>query len=262
MRHDHRQYPGHLLCSHVGLQVVLHSPDVFAPVGVLHPTQFHTEPKQPDESVAPARIIDMPVEWRPSAVEDTPAQSTASTAAGFTAEISAWESSQYILLQCCPSATSPDALPASPEDMTAAAVHAALIGVEQAAQERVLSLEDALFVHLHLLDMRHFAAANAAYCQHLPKSQPASRACVQVPLPEGRPLMVDVLLRKRHPKLSKSVLHVQSISCWAPSCIGPYSQVRRCWGQGAVVIGCRGQGAVVIALQLQPQPFTSWNVLS
>lgn len=30
----------------------------------------------------------------------------------------------------------------------------------------------------------------------------------------------------------RKVLHVQSISSWAPSCIGPYSQVRGAWSAG------------------------------
>ena len=53
----------------------------------------------------------------------------------------------------------------------------------------------------------------------------------QVPLPHGCPLLLDVLLARRSPSPDprvtrrRSVLHVQSISSWAPSCIGPYSQV-------------------------------------
>lgn len=72
-------------------------------------------------------------------------------------------------------------------------------------------------------------------------------ACVQVPLHAGCPVLLDVLLARpaRHcggpdaaeqqckqqqqqlQSLGRRVLHVQSISSWAPSCIGPYSQVSR-----------------------------------
>jgi hypothetical protein len=48
------------------------------------------------------------------------------------------------------------------------------------------------FVHLYLCDMAHFAAANAAYCRHMPQVNPPSRACVQVTGPGGGPaLCVD-----------------------------------------------------------------------
>lgn len=57
-----------------------------------------------------------------------------------------------------------------------------------------LALSHALFVKLYLSDMSHFAAANAAYCRHFPAVSPAARACVQVGLPEDRPVMLDVLL--------------------------------------------------------------------
>jgi len=81
---------------------------------------------------------------------------------------------------------------------------------------------------------------------------------LQVPLPPGCPVLLDVLFAQHTPMSSSSncsgsgsdcnaatdepheqqqqqqqqqvdrrVLHVQSISGWAPSCIGPYSQVRR-----------------------------------
>lgn len=56
-------------------QVVMHSPDAIAPVGVLHPTAFHVEPKATTSggpagaSTAPSAplIIEVPAEWRPEA---------------------------------------------------------------------------------------------------------------------------------------------------------------------------------------------------
>ena len=57
-----------------------------------------------------------------------------------------------------------------------------------------LNLRFALFVHLYLADMAHFAAANAAYCRRFPAVSPSARACVQAALPGGCPVMVEVLL--------------------------------------------------------------------
>lgn len=57
-----------------------------------------------------------------------------------------------------------------------------------------LCLDIALFVHLYLADMAHFAAANTAYCRHLPAVSPSARACVQAQLLPGCPIMIEVLL--------------------------------------------------------------------
>ena len=43
-----------------------------------------------------------------------------------------------------------------------------------------LTLDHALYVHLFLENMGHFAAANAVYCKRFPGSNPPARACVQV----------------------------------------------------------------------------------
>lgn len=56
------------------------------------------------------------------------------------------------------------------------------------------SMHVALFVHLYLADMGHFAAANVAYCGHFPAVSPSARACVQAQLPAGCPVMVEVLV--------------------------------------------------------------------
>lgn len=100
----------------------------------------------------------------------------------------------------------------------------------------------ALFVHLYLPDMSLFAVANSAYCRYMPEINPPSRACVQVPLPKGVVVRIHVLAMTQDQDLEchetsnsslnllwqtcpRNVLHVRSISDWAPSCIGPYSQV-------------------------------------
>jgi len=51
-----------------------------------------------------------------------------------------------------------------------------------------------------------------------------SRSTIELPLLQaslGR-AYIEVLVANDN---NKNVLHVQSISSWAPSCIGPYSQV-------------------------------------
>jgi enamine deaminase RidA (YjgF/YER057c/UK114 family) len=95
--------------------------------------------------------------------------------------------------------------------------------------------DDSLFVHLYLPSMQHFSEANAAYLEIIPPINPPARACVQLDSLPGAPdlLIVEIIYRRRIAQIDVSpandvsqrkVLHVQSISKWAPSCIGPYSQ--------------------------------------
>ncbi|CCI44796.1 unnamed protein product [Albugo candida] len=97
-------------------------------------------------------------------------------------------------------------------------------------QERQACLQDICFIHLYLQNMNTFAAVNHEYSNHIFTWQPPSRSCV-----ECKDLTVKVLLdcfavrgsgaARIDPTQSVvQVLHVRSISAWAPSCIGPYSQ--------------------------------------
>lgn len=88
--------------------------------------------------------------------------------------------------------------------------------------------KNVIYVHLYIDDMSYFSVANEMYVKFIthekcPFGVP-SRSTVEMPLHKvslGR-AYVEVLVTNDQ---TKKVLHVQSISCWAPSCIGPYSQV-------------------------------------
>ena len=198
---------------------------------------------------------------------------------------------------------------------TAAALSAALAAAGGALGAAGLSWRSALFVHLYVPSMAHFAAANAAYAAFFPPVNPPARATVEIgpnpdlalvveilcarwarpsscllftkplfqalearpaggekdagcPVPPAKhstaqrstaglpPLISQLWLaavgmagrtpcpacpprrvlpcarsaRRRRPE-GRRVLHVQSISEWAPSCIGPYAQVGGCAAQ-------------------------------
>ena len=113
------------------------------------------------------------------------------------------------------------------------------------------SSADILYVHLYLSEMSHFTKINQHYVEFFGTHLPPSRSCVAVgkgALPGGRRVMMDCILQRgsggylrsdgdsfesdsllqqafqnKHHLLRKC-LHVQSISHWAPVCIGPYSQ--------------------------------------
>eukprot|EP01039_Chlorochromonas_danica_P001141 gene1141-1246_t len=91
-------------------------------------------------------------------------------------------------------------------------------------------VEDVVFCHLYLSTMDHFSLANSIYCSYFPDKHPPSRSCIQMSLPMGKLVAVDAcVLQDSYAVIEKSrnirdVLHVRSLSAWAPQCIGPYSQ--------------------------------------
>jgi len=113
--------------------------------------------------------------------------------------------------------------------------------------------QDIIYVHLYLSEISHFAKINRHYQQYFGTHLPPSRSCVAVghrALPGGRRVMMDCILQcdsgrylrtdaidensttdsflqramANHHHPLRKVLHVQSLSTWAPVCIGPYSQ--------------------------------------
>nr|XP_034966311.1 diphthine--ammonia ligase isoform X6 [Zootoca vivipara] len=92
-----------------------------------------------------------------------------------------------------------------------------------------LELTDIILVHLYMKSMKDFAVINSVYVTAFDLCPPA-RVCVEVPLPEGLLFQMDCLAQNydgmtgEPPCQQKQVLHVQSISHWAPANIGPYSQ--------------------------------------
>ncbi len=121
--------------------------------------------------------------------------------------------------------------------------------------------KDVVFVHLYLSSISHFAKINKYYQDFFGIVLPPSRSCVAVGenvLRDGRRVMMDCMIQRGsgaymriqpeanldnieailpkknalfikqeklnpHHKL-RSTLHVQTISHWAPVCVGPYSQ--------------------------------------
>jgi len=88
--------------------------------------------------------------------------------------------------------------------------------------------ENVLYIHLYIDDMNKFSEANETYVKCIRQEKcpfgVPSRSTVELPLIESgfSSAYIEVLVANNK---NKKVLHVQSISCWAPSCIGPYSQV-------------------------------------
>ena len=88
------------------------------------------------------------------------------------------------------------------------------------AAARAPPLAAAAHVRLALPSMAAFEASNGAYARCLRPVNPPARACVACPLPAGVGAVVDAFV----PASPRAALHVQSVSPWAPACIGPYAQ--------------------------------------
>ncbi|TDH69588.1 hypothetical protein CCR75_003929 [Bremia lactucae] len=94
-------------------------------------------------------------------------------------------------------------------------------------------LTDVCYVHLYVQDMSSFAQLNDQYIRHLGQHLPPSRSCVEVKALADIPARVLLdcfalrgsgVQKLQALRVRRDVLHVKSISAWAPCCIGPYSQ--------------------------------------
>lgn len=92
-------------------------------------------------------------------------------------------------------------------------------------------MSDVVAITLYIKDMSNYSIINEEYATHFGKLNPPVRVCVQCPL--NVHIVLDALAYKEPPQTSdkkvhkKHVMHVQSISHWAPANIGPYSQAIR-----------------------------------
>lgn len=235
------------------------SNDSMAPVALLHPKTFHVEPKKfqslsslPNEATPASKepvIVQVPDDFLAPASGQNMLSEGNSGTSGDQGKAPCDVRTIRSLGTACVSLTAEvsgsSELYATTAESTTQALTSALQAISRELSNLNLTWQDALFVHLYVPAMAHFAAANAAYSNFFPPINPPSRATVQLALNPSIALVAEVLLRRStdsssspladgsdatpssyfRPNLhEKKVLHVQSISEWAPSCIGPYSQ--------------------------------------
>ncbi|GJQ13383.1 hypothetical protein GpartN1_g5174.t1 [Galdieria partita] len=94
--------------------------------------------------------------------------------------------------------------------------------LEESLKECSLTRKDIFYCQLYLSDMSQFALVNQVYASYFGAEEPPSRACIEVSLCLHQPIVLEAFARKG----PRKVLHVQSISEWAPPCIGSYSQAQ------------------------------------
>ncbi|KAB1670234.1 hypothetical protein ES319_1Z187700v1 [Gossypium barbadense] len=206
-------------------QVVLHSSDSIAPVGVLHPLKFHLESKQSNSLSGNNKTNDLlqgvNLEECKAPGEPDPEVNDLIEVSSHRLHLSKTEKDNTFSICCWLQDTS------GPPTGLQGDLKLILRQIELQLEGCGLGWEHVLYIHLYISDMDQFTQANETYVRFLPQDKcpfgVPSRSTIELPLIQaglGR-AYVEVLVANDQ---SKRVLHVQSISCWAPSCIGPYSQ--------------------------------------
>ncbi|KAJ0704750.1 putative diphthine--ammonia ligase [Helianthus annuus] len=215
-------------------QLVLHDSNSIAPVGILHPLAFHCEDKLPSASVSDVNrtngfcpenmgsVIDVQTESLEIVEEKSHTSDVALDLArleNHKLHISKTEKENTFSISCW--------LQDSTKVSVSDDLKIILTKIESQLNETGFSWENVVYIHLYISDMNMFSIANETYVNFITQEKcrfgVPSRSTIEVPLLQvglGN-AYVEVLVANDQ---SKKVLHVQSISSWAPSCIGPYSQ--------------------------------------
>ncbi|KAM7269393.1 hypothetical protein ACFE04_024890 [Oxalis oulophora] len=219
-------------------QVVLHSADSIAPVGVLHPLAYHLENKKSNPSGGCDTTTDGVCKENKSFVFEVLGDGvqrceTAHHSFADASDSGPVETTDHRIRIsktnkddtfsiCCWLEDSLNSSVGMQEDLTIV-----LKKIESQLTSHGFRWEHVLYVHLYISDMNDFAKANETYVSFITQDKcpfgVPSRSTIELPLVQvglGK-AYVEVLVASDQ---NKRVLHVQSISSWAPSCIGPYSQ--------------------------------------
>ncbi|KAI5659986.1 hypothetical protein M9H77_28779 [Catharanthus roseus] len=194
-------------------EVVFHSSDPICPVGILHPLAFHLEEKQDTASSIESNKSNGICLEEPDMVTEVlgdcqSIHEVTRTTSGFTSTLSKADEVKLHISK------------AKKENMFS-------ISCWLQDPHNTAAGEMYFYIHLYIADMNKFAIANETYVRFITQDKCCfgvpSRSTIELPLLQAGlgTANVEVLVADDH---TKKVLHVQSISCWAPSCIGPYSQ--------------------------------------
>jgi len=203
-------------------EVVIHSDDHFAQVGYLRISKHHLEPKASFSAQSNEHQWPVYESWKETnegnQVIASSIQKETIVDPPKTTEIELSQDSHGHFFAC-----SSVAVPES-ADEASEQLNCILFTIKRRLEEASLAMEDVCFVYLYLSDMDLFGRCNGVYRRYF-SANPPSRLCVQVPLENNTQVLVECFGQRRHPdRKRRKVLHVQSISHWAPACIGPYSQ--------------------------------------
>ncbi|XP_015720387.1 diphthine--ammonia ligase isoform X5 [Coturnix japonica] len=257
-------------------KVVMHSADAFAPVAYLHFLKMHLENKEKssdtfmvsscscEEScsngdILPSSELDEPQDFGPVIWKDLKHTSLDFSK---TVGISGKSVTGYQWFSCITAHFHP-----SKDKNAQEAAREAFSSLKATITSEGLKLKDIILVHLYMKSMKDFNVINSVYVTEFDLCPPA-RVCVETLLPDDVLFCIDCLAHScdiaTDDVLSeeKLVMHVQSISHWAPASIGPYSQsikVEDLEAYNEVAAEC-GTLAVVVVTNLPRDAAIEWHV--
>ncbi|XP_056202621.1 diphthine--ammonia ligase isoform X1 [Falco biarmicus] len=236
-------------------KVVMHSADAFAPVAYLHFLKLHLENKAKSAVTFTVNSCSCEISCNyddifPSSEEDEPQKNIPVI----------WKSLKHNSLDFAKTFGRSGKSPSGYQWFSGITAHfhpSKDKNAQEAAREAFsslqanmtsegLKLEDIILVHLYMKSMKDFNVINSVYVTEFDLCPPA-RVCVETLLPDGVLFCIDCLAQKYDIAMDdvlhdeKLVMHVQSISHWAPANIGPYSQSIKVGD----VLYCAGQIALV-----------------
>lgn len=220
-------------------KVVMHSSDSIAPVGILHPVSFHLKYKEKTSSLGicdNTNLVDhekvgLLFEIQGDCFQNCDALQSVADASSDNHILNdvpdnrlqiSCSRMENTFSMCCWLQDSCDTSPGLQDDLKTV-----LREVESELLARGCGWKNVLYIHLYLANMTEFALANETYVSFITQEKcpfgVPSRSTIELPLQQVRlgNAYIEVLVANDQ---TKRVLHVQSISSWAPSCIGPYSQ--------------------------------------
>ncbi|KAG7394461.1 ATP binding domain 4 [Phytophthora boehmeriae] len=213
---------------------VLHSDDYIAPVAFLSIDECHLEEKDPPNPSQLASRIPTPLSTPPTSNTKTSMDLKTATALalapvgarGIVPTCSRFR--DQLQLSGIMSSKAGDESLSLDEEMADI-----IAQLEESLKDDGMVFSDICFVHMYVQDMSMFGRINTEYVRLLGQNLPPSRSCVEVSALANVParVLVDCFALRGSGKqkllplrVRRDVLHVQSISAWAPCCIGPYSQ--------------------------------------
>ncbi|ETV66312.1 hypothetical protein, variant 2 [Aphanomyces astaci] len=181
----------------------IHADDMFAPVGLYCIDALHVEAKEKDQVI--------PVNPTPTSCMGIYSPSDVSDPKDFPPPpLPARQFRDQLVVAGIASSNSTMSLTDT--------VHDVFAQLEQTLQSHDMTLADVVYVHVYVNNIDTFGDVNNVFATYFPAANPPCRSCVQVHLSR------DIVLDCWASKATRNTLHVRSISEWAPTCIGPYSQ--------------------------------------
>ncbi|XP_075569006.1 diphthine--ammonia ligase isoform X4 [Pelecanus crispus] len=259
-------------------KVVVHSADAFAPVAYLHFLKLHLENKAKSSSTFMVNSCSCEVSCNdgdifPSSEEDEPQKNV----------LVIWKSLKHNSLDFTKtlgssgkslsgyqwfSGITAHFLPSKGKNAQEAA-REAFSSLRANMTSEGLKLKDIILVHLYMKSMKDFNVINSVYVTEFDLCPPV-RVCVETLLPDGVLFCIDCLAHNYDIATDdvlcdeKLVMHVQSISHWAPASIGPYSQSIKVEDSEMYhdVTAVCGLLAVVVISHLPRDAAIEWHVIA